>query len=382
MSEYQYYEFAAIDQPLTRKEMAELRAVSTRATITPTSFTNHYEWGDLKADPRDWMRRYFDAFVYLANWGTCWLALRLPQTAFSKAQLDPFCNGSTLSIESSGTHWILEWQLEESENYERFGMDDGESWMSRLVALRDELLRGDLRPLYLGWLASASCEGDEIFEPEVPPGLAELSPAQEALVEFLEIDWDWLAVGCAGEAKSSDQLDAATPPINEWLKTWSVDAMRDVLAQIAEDKALQADRQVKSHYAAWLKAQRPSSTNAPRRSMGELRKLVGLATAARMEREAKAQVELAAASRRRRESELSRLMDEPELFWESADAEAQRGIASSYQRALQILVDLAEGYALFASREEFDRELRRFLAQHGHRTALMRRLINAGLWTK
>lgn len=33
MSEYQYYEFAAIDRPLTRTEMAELRAVSTRAVI-------------------------------------------------------------------------------------------------------------------------------------------------------------------------------------------------------------------------------------------------------------------------------------------------------------------------------------------------------------
>jgi hypothetical protein len=52
MSEYQYYEFVAIDEPLTRDEQAELRAISTRALITPTSFVNHYEWGDLKADPR------------------------------------------------------------------------------------------------------------------------------------------------------------------------------------------------------------------------------------------------------------------------------------------------------------------------------------------
>lgn len=58
MSEYQYYEFAAIDKPLTRIEIAELRAVSTRAVISPSSFTNHYEWGDLKADPADWMRHF------------------------------------------------------------------------------------------------------------------------------------------------------------------------------------------------------------------------------------------------------------------------------------------------------------------------------------
>ena len=40
MSEYQYYEFQAIDRPLTEKEMRELRSYSTRARITPTSFVN------------------------------------------------------------------------------------------------------------------------------------------------------------------------------------------------------------------------------------------------------------------------------------------------------------------------------------------------------
>ncbi len=40
MSEYQYYEFQAIDRPLTVKEMTELRSYSTRARITATSFIN------------------------------------------------------------------------------------------------------------------------------------------------------------------------------------------------------------------------------------------------------------------------------------------------------------------------------------------------------
>ena len=31
MGEYQYYEFVAIDRPLTHDEQAELRAISTRA---------------------------------------------------------------------------------------------------------------------------------------------------------------------------------------------------------------------------------------------------------------------------------------------------------------------------------------------------------------
>jgi hypothetical protein len=71
VSEYQYYEFVAIDRPLTRNEIAELRSRSSRATISATSFVNEYHWGDLKGNPADWMRRYFDAFVYTANWCSC-----------------------------------------------------------------------------------------------------------------------------------------------------------------------------------------------------------------------------------------------------------------------------------------------------------------------
>jgi hypothetical protein len=53
MSEYQYYEFQTVDRPLTPQEMADLRAISTRATITPTQFQNVYSYGDLKAEPID-----------------------------------------------------------------------------------------------------------------------------------------------------------------------------------------------------------------------------------------------------------------------------------------------------------------------------------------
>ena len=48
MSEYQYFEFQAIDRPLNKKEMAKLRTYSTRARITPTSFVNDYSWGDFR----------------------------------------------------------------------------------------------------------------------------------------------------------------------------------------------------------------------------------------------------------------------------------------------------------------------------------------------
>jgi hypothetical protein len=35
VSEYQYYEFQAIDRPLTKDQIQELRSISSRAEITP-----------------------------------------------------------------------------------------------------------------------------------------------------------------------------------------------------------------------------------------------------------------------------------------------------------------------------------------------------------
>ncbi|MGD0764049.1 MAG: hypothetical protein ABR929_12830 [Roseiarcus sp.] len=48
MSEYQYYEFQAIDRPLGEADRQALRGLSRRARITATSFTNSYEWGELQ----------------------------------------------------------------------------------------------------------------------------------------------------------------------------------------------------------------------------------------------------------------------------------------------------------------------------------------------
>lgn len=48
MSEYQYYEFLALDRPLTGKQRAE---------ITVTRFACEYHRGDFKGDPQKVMER-------------------------------------------------------------------------------------------------------------------------------------------------------------------------------------------------------------------------------------------------------------------------------------------------------------------------------------
>ncbi len=68
--------------------------------------------------------------------------------------------------------------------------------MGSLISLRSELLRGDLRCLYLGWLLCVQCEefAEEELEPPMPAGLGELSAPLHSLIEFLGIDEDLVEV--------------------------------------------------------------------------------------------------------------------------------------------------------------------------------------------
>ena len=90
MSEYQYYEFQAVDRPLTNRQMAELRAITSRAEITPTSLTNVYHFGDFKGDPVELLMTCFDAHLYTANWGTHTLMFAFPRAAVDLEQLNAY----------------------------------------------------------------------------------------------------------------------------------------------------------------------------------------------------------------------------------------------------------------------------------------------------
>ncbi|WP_210732777.1 hypothetical protein [Streptomyces sp. RKND-216] len=199
MSEYQYYEFQALDRPLRREEREELRAISTRAQITATSFTNTYEWGDLRGGPRRMTERYFDAHLYVTNWGTHRLMLRLPKRALALATVKPYCLDHRVDAWTTRTHLLLDLTSDDESGEWVEGAEDS---LAALIGLRDELADGDLRPLYLAWLSALAAwelEDDEeeeyqtCPEPPVPCGLDELTGPQRALADLLRVDDDLLA---------------------------------------------------------------------------------------------------------------------------------------------------------------------------------------------
>ena len=249
MSEYQYYEFRTIDRPLDQDEMDELRELSTRAEITATSFTNTYHWGDFKGDPRVLMHRYFDAFIYVANWGTHRLMFRLPRRLLDVRAADVYCDEESLTLDAKKDHVVLEFRSEEEEPED---WDDGEPWMPALIPLRDELLRGDFRALYLGWLATLPRAGWEIDEdddrrePSVPPGLAKLSGPLRSLAEFLRVEDELIEAAAQG----SDTEPPAGPTRDElarWIKGLPASAKDAYLVRLLTEAGGPAIRTELSH---------------------------------------------------------------------------------------------------------------------------------------
>lgn len=382
MSEYQYYEFLAIDHPLSANDMAELRALSTRAQITTVSFTNVYNYGDFRGNPDALMKRYFDAHVYLANWGHCRLSLRLPRDALDFKIAAAYGTENALVIKEVGAHWVIDWELSESESDRFGGEDDGSGWMSRLTPLRNELLRGDWRGLYIGWLAGATAGEleDDQQEPPVPAGMKQLTAAQSALVDFLEVDPDLLA----GAAQAS--VDPGNNPAQEeaeaWLDTLPPDDAREVLRGLLAGQGLSAERTLQARFAAWLRTQRPTAVEPNRRTVAELQQLAEEAEQNRLRKESAARARADAERQQLREAALRKLAQNFDEAWAVADRQATQGTASGYAEACKTLVDLADAYQLCAKRMQFEGRLEQFMIKHTRRSALVRRLVEAGLWTR
>ena len=108
MSEYQYYEFLAIDRPLSAEDIAYVRTRSSRVHPTSTQAVFTYAYGDFRGDPLKLLAKHYDAMLYLANWGSRQLAFRFPKAAIDQAALQPYYYGvEEIELTTVGQHVIL-----------------------------------------------------------------------------------------------------------------------------------------------------------------------------------------------------------------------------------------------------------------------------------
>ena len=381
MSEYQYYEFLAIDRPLTKEETDYLRTISTRAEITPVSFINHYNWGDFKGDPEKLMRRFFDAHVYVANWMTAVFMVRLPLEALPKKIDKAMKVAYILDFKATQTHWVVTWCLEESEDYDRFGMESGNGWMVRLAPLRDELLRGDLRSLYIGWLAAVASGviNDTEKEPLSINGLGNLTSSQQALAEFLEIDPDLLeSTGIDSPAAQAEKI--SKDEIDAWVDVLPLNEIKSVMKQLLNGKGLQAERTLKNKFLTWRKSLQGEKAELPRRTVKKLWENAKKAEELRLGREKHERMIQETKRREERDAYLKHLAKDFPKMWGSLQQTVKRGSGLAYDQACHSIIDISEAHTRFGNRKRFGLELTEFMSHHMQRRALIHRLVKAGIW--
>lgn len=241
MSEYQYHEWQTVDGVLTPEEQAAVDDLSSHIEVSSSRAVVTYHWSDFRHDPRQVLLQYFDAYFYLANWGSLRLMFRFPDGLIDRADVEPYCVDEYITFDRVGDYQVLDLD---------FGPEDGGGWrvaeagLSHFIRLRADLLEGDFRLLYLARLKAVTMDSDPYGdedddpdisaydrEPPIPPGLKKLSASLQNFVQVFEIDP--FLVQAAAEA-SPDIKKARAVNFRELIERLPRAECNDFLARLAE----------------------------------------------------------------------------------------------------------------------------------------------------
>jgi len=381
MSEYQYYEFQALDRPLTEHEMRELRSCSSRATVTSTRFVNHYEWGNFKGDSSLWMEKYFDAFLYLASWGTHELVIRLPKQLLDLKLAKQYCCGRAASARVKGNFVILE-LLSEDDGDDDVEEYEGSGRLSSLILLRADLASGDHRMLYLAWLLclQAGELEDDAVEPLVPAGLDNLTASLRAFADFLRIDDDLITVAASHSLKKDEPFSPGE--ITEWVAALPDAAKTRWLIRLAEGK----EPHLRAEFLQRFRDSRPVTSSHGDKTRRTVRAI--LAEAERLgEKRRQREAERAAAERIQRERQeadarerhFTALAKRETKAWLEVDALIATKQPGRYDEAVKLLCDLRDLGLQRGRASEVEARLLRLCEEHAKKPSFLERMRKAGL---
>lgn len=194
-----------------------VRTLSRRVEPTPVQAIFTYSYGDFPGDPLALLDRHYDAMLYLANWGARELAFRFPRGLLDLEPIQQYYwAADEITLKTTEQHVVLAIHFDDEGGGEWI---EGEGLLAILAPLREDILRGDLRALYLAYVKAAQYADDtddeelndgleyldaETAEDEgapvelpAPPGLDRLSTPLRAFVEFFAIDADLIARAAA-----------------------------------------------------------------------------------------------------------------------------------------------------------------------------------------
>ncbi|MCT7972145.1 hypothetical protein [Laspinema olomoucense] len=373
MSSYQYYEFQALDRPLTEKEQDYIHTLSSRVQLNRTQAIFLYNYGDFRGQPQQLLDKCFDIMLYTANWGSRQLMFRLPKSLINSADLEPYQVPDGIEISTTEQSVIIDINIQDEDLN---GWTEGEGLLPRMLSLRDDLLEGDYRVLYLGWLKAAplyyECEPENCIEPPIPANLNKLSKPLQAFVDFIELD--------------QDLVDAAAQlsPIAE-TKSDSIKELQQRIPQISEQerndflaRLLQGEMNLNLELSQRLRSlsNKPSPetlSDSPGRSLSELITLSVQSQKLRKQKEKQA-------AKQEKIKKIQELAPRESYLWEQVFHEIGCKQVKAYDRAIVHLLNLQDIAEYQGKLPEFQARVRKIQQDYRNLRGVMSRLQEFKLW--
>ncbi len=371
MSEYQRYEFMTSDRPLTRAQLDAVDALSSHIEASSTHALIEYHWGDFKHNPIDVLHEFFDGFLYWANWGAPELAFRFPHGILPVDLIDGNDLDDFVTFTQHPDYDILDIHFGE--------MEAPDEWieyeLGSLIPIRDELMEGDQRALYIVWLAGQHMIGDYEDEeeeedeempsvPPVPPALGTLTAAQQALAELLRVPQELLG---AASRYSSKGVSSTNDDFVAWVKLLPPDRRNDYLVRLARNEPGLSRLLVKELRELGQDKTRATSPVGERVTYATLL-AESKAVKVQLEHEKREQEQLA------RQRHLQEIRAHQDDYWHQVDQAVVRGSGTGYDEAVRLLIELREVADQFKENQEFQARFRTWVRPHLRRPALVKRL--------
>jgi hypothetical protein len=374
MSTYQYYEFRAMDRPLTREQREEIASLSSRATVTSHQAIFAYLYEDFRGDEEKLMETHFDMMLCVANWGTRRVMFRLPSSLIDMNQLDSFCISEEIGhwLTKDKQYTILDLNFENEDMYGD-GIE-GEGLLNELIDLREELIQGDFRLLYLAWLKAAKALemediDEEILEPPVPSGLKQLSNAQEAYIKFLDIDRGMVAVA----SEQSEEQQNELIDVEEWIEILTEEKRYEFLLRLSRGE--QNLSTIFNRYLHEFATKGQSQKTEEKTERRTISSLIKDAEAWHKQENKKREEEYELARKQR----LELLAKNKSMVWEKVYKLIDEMNANAYDRAVKQLKELRELSQYQGEEGLFEQQIAKIQSTYSRRQALLRRMRSVGL---
>ncbi|MEG4228793.1 hypothetical protein QUA35_21330 [Microcoleus sp. N9_B2] len=388
MSEYQYYEFQSVDRRLTQSEQEALSQLSSRAQISSSRAIFVYSYGDLPGQEKQLLIKYFDAMFYIANWGSLQLMFRFPKGLIDIELMRQYCVEDIVEVSEINNFVILEISINEEEGFD--GWIEGEGNLSSLIGLRQEILQGDYRLLYLAWLKGITYldefdddedederddddendddENDdkEGLEPPVPPNFGKLSSSLQAFIDIFEVDEHLLKAAISASVTKPSIPESS---ITEAIKKLDRSEVDSFLLRLLKGES-NLSIELRNKLSAMIEIKQDQ--NPGKRTIRQL-----LASAEKEEKQEDETREKEAKAARIRE--LEALAKRKTAAWEDIDALIQKGTSSSYDEVVILLLKLQDLAEYQNQTVEFFTLVQQLHNKYSSRSALKRRLLKTNL---